>query len=166
MQEPFEVDTGERERLPRSVSVERTLLACVMALLCLITMANVLVRYFTNVSFAFTEEISVSLLVVMTLVGASTAFYRNKHIAIVFLLERGSSRTRARLELFSLAACGLMFALLAWYGARLAWDDFRFEVTSPALGAPQWFYTAWLPIVSLAIVLRLVSLIRKRTKRG
>ena len=161
MQDPFEPDTGERQPLPRSVSIERWLLGVIMGLLCVITMANVVVRYFTNVSFAFTEEISVSLLVVMTLVGTSTAFYRNKHIAIVFLVDRRTARVRKRFELFSLAACIAMFALLAWYGARMAWDDFRFEVTSPALGVPQWLYTIWLPALSLLIVARLVALIRR-----
>ena len=84
-----------------------------MAVLCSITMANVVVRYLTNVSFAFTEEISVSLMVVMTLVGAATAFYRDKHIAIVFLVDRLHARTQARFALFARAACVLMFALLA-----------------------------------------------------
>jgi TRAP-type C4-dicarboxylate transport system permease small subunit len=54
-----------------------------------------------------------------------------------------------------------MFGLLAWYGARLAWDDFRFDVTSPALGVPQWFYTIWLPVLSLLIVARLLALIAR-----
>lgn len=160
MQQPFEAPTGERQPLPRSVSIERFVLALVMALLCVITMGNVAVRYFTNISFAFTEEISVSLMVVMTLVGASTAFYRNKHIAILFVVDRLPPRARARFELFSLAACTLMFGLLTWYGARMAWDDFRFDVTSPALGVPQWFYSAWLPLLSVLIVIRLASLMR------
>ena len=56
MQDPFEVATGEREPLPRAVSAERGFLALVMALLCVITMGNVLVRYFTNISSAFTER--------------------------------------------------------------------------------------------------------------
>jgi hypothetical protein len=51
-------------------------------------MANVLVRYFTDISFAFTEEISVALLVVMTLIGASHAFATNHHIAITFFVDR------------------------------------------------------------------------------
>ena len=54
-----------------------------------------------------------------------------------------------------------MFSLLTWYGARMAWDDFRFDVTSPALGVPQWFYSLWLPLLSLLIVIRLASLIRR-----
>jgi len=39
----------------------------------------------------------------------------------------------------------------------MAWDDFRYEVTSPGIGAPQWLYTVWLPILSLLIFLRLLQ---------
>jgi TRAP-type transport system small permease protein len=161
MQEPFEAPSTQREPLPRSVTVERAVLAGLMAVLCVITMANVLVRYFTNVSFAFTEEISISLMVVMTLLGAATAFYRGKHIAITFLVDRLASRTRRWVGALGLAACVLMFGLLAWYGARMAWDDYRYDVTSPALGIPQWLYTVWLPVLSLLIVGRLASLVRR-----
>jgi TRAP-type C4-dicarboxylate transport system permease small subunit len=159
-------DTEERKPLPRFVSFERGVLAFLMAALCLITMANVVVRYLTNASFAFTEEISVSLMVVMTLVGAATAFCRDKHIAIVFLVDRFRARTQARFALFALAASAVMFALLAWYGGRMAWDDYRFEVTSPALGVPQWLYTVWLPVISLLIVVRLVHMMMRRLKAG
>jgi len=166
MQDPFEVATGEREPLPRAVSIERGFLALVMALLCIITMGNVLVRYFTNISFAFTEEISVSLMVVMTLVGASTAFHRDRHIAILFVVNLCGPRARERFARFGLAASLLMFGLLAWYGTRMAWDDFRFEVTSPALGVPQWLYSVWLPLLSLLIFARLANRLRRRWQRG
>jgi TRAP-type C4-dicarboxylate transport system permease small subunit len=152
--------------LPRSVAIERFVLALVMALLCLITMANVVVRYFTNVSFAFTEEISVFLLVVMTLVGASTAFYRGQHITILFLVERFSARGRNRFALFGLTASTLMFALLVWYGTRMAWDDYRYDVTTPALGLPQWIFSAALPVLSLLVIARLVTLIRRQLSKG
>ena len=136
-------------------AIERFLMAASMGVLCLLTMANVLVRYFTDISFAFTEEISVALLVVMTLVGASHAFASNHHIAITFFVDRkpawlGAARRFA-------AFCSLiMFGLLAWYGVQMAWDDYAFEVTSPSLGVPQWWYTVWLPVLSIVIVLRLL----------
>ena len=139
-------------------AVERFLMAASMGVLCLLTMANVLVRYFTDISFAFTEEISVALLVVMTLIGASHAFASNHHIAITFFVDRkpallGLARRFA-------AACSLlMFGLLAWYGVAMAWDDYNFEVTSPSLGVPQWWYTIWLPLLSIVIVLRLLAVL-------
>ncbi|WP_374262439.1 TRAP transporter small permease [Zoogloea sp.] len=142
-------------------AVERVLMAASMGLLCVLTMANVLVRYFTDISFAFTEEISVALLVVMTLVGASHAFASKHHIAITFFIDRWPA-VRPLAERFA-ALCGLaMFGLLAWYGARMAWDDYSFEVTSPSLGVPQWWYTVWLPVLSVVIVLRLVAVLLKR----
>jgi len=166
MSDPADVPTGEREPLPRSVSIERALLALVMAALCLITMGNVLVRYFTSMSFAFTEEVSVSLMVVMTLVGASTAYHRNRHIAITFVVDLMRPAMRRHFALGSLCASMMMFGLLAWYGARMAWDDFRYEVTSPALGVPQWIYSVWLPLLSAVIVMRLAGLVRRHFARA
>ncbi|OGA12174.1 MAG: hypothetical protein A2W68_13205 [Betaproteobacteria bacterium RIFCSPLOWO2_02_64_14] len=144
--------------------MERWLLAVSMAALCIITMANVVVRYFTNFSFAFTEEISVWLMVFMTLVGTATAFRSGSHINVTLLLDRLASGARRATELFALGASSLMFAIVAWYGARMAWDDFRYDVTSPALGWPQWIYSLWLPLLSALIVLRLLHVFRVRLR--
>ena len=51
----------------------------------------------------------------------------------------------------------LMLALLAWYGARMAWDDYELEVTSPGLGWPQWIYTVWLPLLSVLVLARIAQ---------
>ena len=141
-------------------SVERVLMATSMGALCTLTMINVLVRYFTDFSFAFTEEISVVLMVIMTLVGASHAFATRHHIAIVFFVERFPAfrRTAARLAAVSSLA---IFGLLAVYGVFMTWDDYDFEVTSPSLGVPQWWYSIWLPLLSALIVLRLIGVLRK-----
>ena len=141
--------------------VERVLMAGSMGVLCLLTMANVLVRYFTDISFAFTEEISVALLVVMTLVGASHAFATNHHIAITFFVER-KPQVRALAQRFALVCSLAMFAILGGYGTMMAWDDYAFEVTSPSLGVPQWYYTIWLPLLSALIVLRLLVALFRR----
>lgn len=144
-------------------AIERFLMAASMGILCLLTMANVLVRYFTDISFAFTEEISVALLVVMTLVGASHAFASNHHIAITFFVERKPDMAQAARR-FAAFCSLIMFGLLAWYGVRMAWDDYAFEVTSPSLGVPQWWYTVWLPVLSIVIVLRLLAILAKGGK--
>jgi TRAP-type transport system small permease protein len=136
---------------PRSLRIEQAVMALAMALLCVITLANVAVRYFTNISFAFTEEISVWLMVVMALVGTSNALARRHHIAVTLLVERAAPGFRKALDLFGLLATATMFGVLAWYGTRFAWDDFRYDVTSPALGIPQWLYTVWLPLLALLI---------------
>lgn len=139
-------------------------MALAMGLLCAITMANVVVRYLTDISFAFTEEISVFLMVFLTLVGAASAFVRGTHVGVGLLVQRLPPAGRRAARLLALGASALMFALLAWYGGRMAFDDYRYEVTSPALGAPQWLYTAWLPLLSVVVLARLVQLARRELR--
>ena len=144
-----------KPRIPDSI--EGFIAAMVMAVLCLITFGNVVVRYFTNISFAFTEEYSVALMVVMTLFGTAAAFAGDRHIRLTFLIERLAVATQRRIEYLVLAVCFAMFALLAWYGASYAWDEYRYEVLSPGLGVPQWRYSVALPLVSLVILLRIAG---------
>jgi TRAP-type C4-dicarboxylate transport system permease small subunit len=145
---------------------ERFLGAAAMAAICVITLGNVMVRYFTDISFAFTEEVSVFLLVFLTFVGSAKAFLDGNQIAMEYFVAKLSWRWRRRWLLFALAMCALMLALVAWYGARMAWDDYDMEVTSPGLGAPQWIYTVWLPALAVVVFARicqgLVHVWRKR----
>ena len=146
----------------RPARLERAFAAGCMALLCLITFSNVLVRYLTNVSFAFTEEVSVFLLLVLTLVGSVSAFLEGRHVRITLLVDKLPNAGKAVCSCLEWSANVAMFALLAWTGYRMAMDDFEFEVTSPGLGLPQWLYTAWLPLLSALIVMRLFLLARRR----
>lgn len=148
------------------VSIERAAGAIAMALICLISFANVVVRYATDVSFAFTEEFSVFLLVFMTFVGASLAFATNENIRISFLPNKLPPKGRLACEVVAALASLTMFGLVVWYSGELAWDEYSFGETSPGLGYPTWIYTIWLPILSLVISLRilgrLIALLRGR----
>lgn len=155
------------EAPPRiSEGIERMLTAAVMCALLLITFANVLVRYLTNVSFAFTEEYSVALMVVLTLIGASAAFAGNRHIRLTFLIEKLALPSQRRIEIPVLIVCLVMFALIGGLGVRYTWDEYRFDVLSPGLGIPQWRYTIALPVLSLAICLRIVGRLIRVLRAG
>lgn len=146
------------EKPPRiSEEIEGFVAAMVMAILCLITFANVLVRYFTNISFAFTEEYSVALMVVMAFFGSAAAFAGDRHIRFTFVTERLPKPAARRLEYLVLAISFVMFAMVCWYGAVYAWDEYRFEVLSPGLGVPQWIYSVMMPVVSVAILARIAG---------
>src|SRR3712207_6508112 len=83
------VSESSRQPILREAGeIERALAAIVLGIICLITLANVVVRYFTNYSFAATEEISVVLMVVLALLGSATAVARRRHIAITILVDR------------------------------------------------------------------------------
>lgn len=158
------VDPRNTPRVP--IQIEEAAAAVAMALICLITFANVVVRYLTNASFAFTEEISVFLLVVLTLVGAAAAFARDLNIRVTFFAEMLPARPRRALELAGMALSAALFALVAWYGWRFFLDDWKYGTTSPGLGIPQWMYSIWLVVLSVAIVARVIGRFWRVWRRG
>lgn len=153
----------EAPRVP--VKWEQAGAALAMALICLITFANVITRYLSNYSFAFTEEFSIFLMVVMTFLGASAAFGLDRHIRMTFLTERLPPRWARRAEVVVTLLALALFGTLAGYGFRLTWDDWRFGTTSPGMGLPQWIYSVWLPVLSALIELRLVGHLLRAWRR-
>ena len=148
------------------LKIEDWLTVIVMALLALITFANVLVRYFTSQSFAWTEELSVFLMIVLALVAGSASVARNRQIRIEYFSESGAPARRRRLARFGALMVVVLFALMAVLSARMVYDDIRFGETSPGIGVPSWWYSIWLPIMSVAIAGRALGLYIRRGRRA
>lgn len=142
--------------------LERVLATLALAIIALISLANVVVRYATNVSFAFTEEFSVFLLVVLTFAGASVALRRNGHIRIGLLERALPSGPRRALIVFQWLCGAIVLALIVWFGGKLAWQEYQWQSLSPGLGLPQWWYIAWLPLLAALMLLRLTQQTRDR----
>ena len=151
---------------PATLRPEDWITVLAMALLALITFVNVVVRYFTDSSFAWTEEFSVFLMIVLALSGAASAVARDQHIRIEFFCNAGSAARRRRLAQLGALLVALLFALIAVLSLRVVWDDYRFEETSPGIGVPQWWYSIWLPILSALITLRAIGLLRRRSRQS
>lgn len=152
-----EFDPTAPQEDPRTavpLSVEKVLIALVMGAMALITFGNVVVRYFTSISLAFTEEYSIALMVVLALLGTGLATAAGRQIRIGYFADRGSARVRRGFELLSLALLLLMFGILAVWGGLMTWDEYRFEIMSGGLENPQWWYSIWLPLLSVAVMAR------------
>jgi len=143
------------------LAIEDWISVLLLGLLALLTMANVLVRYFTDQSFAWTEEISIVLMVIMTMAASSAAVARNRHIRIEYFADGGSPERRRRLTRISAATVAVLFWLLAVLSARLTWDQFIYGDTSPAIGVPEWWYSIWMPMLCVAIALRAFGVWRR-----
>ena len=72
---------------------------------------------------------------------------------------------RKKLARLGAVLVAVLFALIGTLSIRVVWDDYRFNETSPGIGIPQWWYSIWLPILSLGISLRAVGLFMRRGKR-
>jgi TRAP-type C4-dicarboxylate transport system permease small subunit len=132
-----------------------------MSILACITLANVIVRYLTSESFAWTEEISIFLLVVLTMSASGSAFVRRLHIRIELLADGGTTARQRRFTLAANGVCLLFFIALSVLLGRMALDDYNWGDTSPAIGVPTWWYSMWLPVLSTTISLRLIGMLQR-----
>ena len=129
-----------------------------LALLRVITRANVVTRYAIDESLAWTEEISVFLMVVLALAGAAAVGREDRHIRIEFFLSRrdasGVEQPRHGLKRFGTAMTAVTFFLLAVLFVRWVADQVKFSETSMGLGVPLWWYGIFIPPLCLAIAVR------------
>ncbi|AEI76667.1 TRAP transporter small permease [Cupriavidus necator] len=161
---PQAADEAQDAEFRVSPRIEDWIGVIVMVLLVGITFANVVVRYFTDESFAWTEEFSVFLMIVLALVAGSAAVARDRNIRIEFFFERGSAARQRRLAILSALAVAVMFIALAVLGARITWDEYTFGETSPGIGVPSWWYSIWLPVLSAGIALRALGLVLRNVR--
>jgi TRAP-type C4-dicarboxylate transport system permease small subunit len=148
-----------------SLRIEDWLTVIAMGLLALITFANVVVRYFTDQSFAWTEEFSVFLMIVLALVAGSAAVARNRQIRIEYFADGGPLQRQRLLARFGAFMVFLLFALMAVLSSRVVYDHILYGETTPGIGVPQWWYSIWLPVMSVAIALRALGLFVRRGRR-
>jgi TRAP-type C4-dicarboxylate transport system permease small subunit len=159
-QEPGTPPAPENAPRPRILPEEILAVAC-MVVLVLLTLANVVVRYLSDQSLAPTEEISIAVMVVMTLAGACAAAARDRHVRIEYFYETGAASRRRRLALFSAAATCVFFVLLGLLSARVVMDEYHYQETSMALGVPRWWYTIWVPVLCAVLAVRAAGVFRR-----
>lgn len=151
-----------RPRVP--LAIEEALAAAAMAVICVISLANVVVRYLTNASFAFTEEISVFMLVFLAFFGSAVAFARDEQIRIRFFAERLARPWRWGATVITLLANLVVFALVVWFGVRFTYEEWLYEATTPGLGVPAWLYSVWLPVAGVVIIARILGRFRRQLR--
>jgi TRAP-type C4-dicarboxylate transport system permease small subunit len=149
---------------------EERIAVAALALLLVITLANVVTRYVIDESFAWTEELSVFLMVVLALAGASAVGRSDRHIRIEFFLysrdAQGKETPRRTLKLFGAAATTICFTLMAGLFLRWVADQFQYSETSMGLGVPLWWYGASIPPLSLAIAVRSATVFWRTWREG
>ncbi|MEP1214507.1 MAG: TRAP transporter small permease [Marinobacter sp.] len=142
---------------PPKFRLDAWLATIALVAICVISLGNVIVRYATDASFAFTEEFSVFCLVVLTFAGAAVAARHNQHIRIELIEHYLPPRARKAVFVLQWLGCVTVLAIMTWYGSTFALQEYQWESLSPGLGLPNWVYVIWLPLLSVGIIIRMTQ---------
>ncbi len=136
---------------------EELLGSIMLAAMAVISFLNVFVRYCTNFSFAWSEELTVNLFVFAVMLGTSAMFRESGHLGMSILYNALPRQLRL-LCLFLSVAMGVgFFIALGYYGALEVYDEMDIEAVSESLGVPVWWYTISVPILSLLTIFRILQ---------
>lgn len=128
--------------------VEETLIAVILALMTLITFANVIARYVFNDNILWALEMTVFLFAWLVLLGASYGVKKSVHIGVDVIVAAVNPRLRKILTLISVTAC-IAFAVLLLIGSWQYWYPFvtkRAFLETNDVPMPEFlqFFATWL----------------------
>jgi C4-dicarboxylate transporter DctQ subunit len=136
---------------------EEYLCAFLIALMATLAFANVIVRYLTDQSLAFTEELIINLFVLATLLGTSMAFKRGAHLGMTFI-DTVLSPKALRWVAGLVAVCGIaLFVVLFYYGVDMVIQEYESEMVTYSMALPMWWFGLSVPVGSFIVVIRVVQ---------
>ena len=131
--------------------------ALLLAVMVTIAFVNVVVRYCTPFSFAWTEELTINFFVWIVLLGSARSFRDGSHLGMSILYDALPKSLRFCCYLLSMALCLGFFGALAWTGWLEVRDEYELEVISEALAVPVWWYTIATPLFSVLTIFRMLQ---------
>lgn len=145
---------------------EEILGSILLACMATIAFINVIVRYCTSFSFAWTEEMTINFFVWVTMLGTARAFRDGSQLAMSIFYQALPSAGRKFCYLFSCALIILFFGALFYTGCIEVMDEYELEAISESLGIPVWWYTIATPLFSLLIIFRMLQHARDDFRSG
>lgn len=132
----------------------------------LVTFINVLSRYIFQSSLAFTEEITINLLVVLTMMGAVVALRTGSHLGFEYLVEISRGTVRTVLVVVGAAVIiGFLLVLLV-YGSEMLINQAGRGRSTPSLDIPQWLFTLVMPLSGLLGIFHAVEAARRTLREA
>ncbi|BBO86411.1 TRAP transporter small permease [Desulfosarcina ovata] len=130
----------------------------------LLVATQVFFRYVLNQSLFWSEELARYLLVWLTFLGASAAYYRHAHPGVDILYRRMTPGLRkVCLVLIHLVSISL-FVVMIVYGYRFA--HFVQLQTTPALQLPKWIVLSIIPISGAVLLIHGITFLVDALQRS
>ncbi len=145
---------------------EEALAGGLLVVMAVLAFLNIVVRYFTRYSFAFTEEIEVAALVWISMLGAAVGFRESVHLGFTILRDRFPRPVRRALAASSSLIAVITMGTLIWAGWWQIQSQIALNTTSEALGIPEWIYSAAIPAGGLLIIVRVLEALRSEIRRA
>jgi TRAP-type C4-dicarboxylate transport system permease small subunit len=136
-------------------TVELAIAAAAFLVVCVVVSVNALLRFGFNSSIVWSEEVALLATNVFVFLGAAVILKANADVAVIFVVERLSARTRALALMTIYTAASVFFATLLWQSIAL-WP-LQLTTSTFILDISRFWFTV--PLVWAAASMLLTSVV-------
>ena len=138
-------------------SVEETLVVVGLAFMTVMNFVNVVSRYLFTNSFSFTEELTVTAFVWITMLGVAIGFKRYAHLGMSYFVDLMPRRMRAVMALLSMVCSFVMVLVMGYVSIEIIRSQITLNATTPAMEMPLYYQSLALPIGAIFILVRVLQ---------
>lgn len=136
---------------------EKLVTSVILLLVTAITFANVVVRYLTPSQFAWSEELSINLFVLLIMMGCGLSARDGSLISLTLIFDRLSVKgKKIFVAIITVANC-VFSAVLFKTGVDKVLTQIANGKRTPSLMIPEWIFTIFLPIGAVFLVLHTIE---------
>ncbi len=129
-----------------------------------IAFGNVVSRYLLPTSWAFTEELTCGLFILVSLLGAALGVKDGKAMGISLVTDLLPVKCQKYVTIIQGIFTGIFGFLLLYYGIEMVQSELRLNMRTAALGWPEAIFGSFVPIGGAALMVGAVCLIIKGIK--
>ena len=143
--------------------LEFTSLGC-LALMAILVIAQVILRYVFNAPLTWSEELARILFIYLTFMGIGAAYGRRRHMFVDSLITIIPSRIRRGLESSVVAGASIFLLVILVVTAQSMIELVRSEITTPALEISMALIYLVIPLGFSAFIMQMWLLLLKKRK--
>ena len=134
--------------------LEEFILVALFAFMAVMNFLNVVCRYCFASSFSFTEEVTITAFVWVSMVGIAVGY---KRLAMSFLVDNMPKKVQPFMALLSMICSVVLILLLYKYGSEMVSNQIRLGSKTPALGMPMYIQGLSIPVGAVFCLIRAVE---------
>lgn len=137
--------------------LEEFILVALFAFMAVMNFLNVVCRYCFANSFSFTEEVTITAFVWVSMVGIAVGYKRLAHLGMSFLVDNMPKKVQPFMALLSMICSVVLILLLFKYGSEMVSNQMRLGSKTPALGMPMYIQGLSIPVGAIFCLIRAVE---------
>ena len=137
--------------------LEECILVVLFAFMAIMNFINVVFRYCFSSSFSFTEEITITAFVWVSMIGIAVAYKRYAHMGMSFFVDNMPKKLQIVMSVFATICSVVLLALLLKNGAGMVAKQIKLGSRTPALDMPMWIQGLSIPVGSAFCIIRSIQ---------